>query len=102
MAPSRDDPSSEDTYRRTRDTFDQMNAEEQVTFLVEATASMVARGVEQAGRALAAGLEDVFRSTAPGASRPHRRGKTHGPGPAEPETAQQRRPQGGKRDASTR
>ncbi|NBB73225.1 MAG: hypothetical protein GVY35_06025 [Bacteroidetes bacterium] len=97
MADSNGKTSSHDEYRRTRDTFNKMNVEQQATFLVEATASMVARGVEEAGRAVADGLSDVFgaRKQAKRRSEPRR-----GPGPAEPETAQQRRPRGGTSDAA--
>jgi hypothetical protein len=97
MADSNGKTSSHDEYRRTRDTFNKMNVEQQATFLVEATASMVARGVEEAGRAVADGLSDIF-----GAQKQTKRRseQKHGPGPAEPETAQQRRPRGGTSDAA--
>lgn len=97
MAQSNDKKSSHDEYRRTRDSFNEMNVEEQATFLVEATASMLARGVEEAGRVVADGLSDIFRPR----KQRKRRGKgAHGPGPAEPETAQQRRPHGGTSDTA--
>ncbi len=98
MAESNGKTSSHDAYRRTRDTFNEMNIEQQATFLVEATASMVACGVEEAGRVVADGLSDIFRPR----QQTKRRGKgPHGPGPAEPETAQQRRPHGGTSDAAS-
>lgn len=95
MADTQDSDSTRDTYRRTRDTFNEMKLEEQATFLVEATASMLARGVEEVGRIVADGLSDVFRAR----SHHSTEGKdsAHRPGPAEPETAQQRRPHGGHR-----
>ena len=82
----------DDEYRRTRDSFSDMPIEDQATFLVEATASLLARGVEEVGRVVADGVDDLFQ----GSSRRKQRssGKGSGPGPAEPETAQQRRPRG--------
>jgi hypothetical protein len=98
MATTHDADTDHNTYRRTRDAFNEMNVEEQASFLVEATASMLARGVEEAGRAVAEGLDDLFRSktnrSKTKSTASPRRGK-QGPGPAEPETAQQRRPHGG-------
>lgn len=83
----------EENYRRARDTFNHMEPEDQATFLVEATASLLARGVKEAGRVMAEGLDELFRpartSSRPGSS---------GPGPAEPETAQQRAPRDGASD----
>lgn len=85
-------------YRRTRDTFDDLPLEDQATFLVEATASLLAHGLEEAGRAVADGLDDLFRTSK---SHEQEADSTTGPGPAEPETAQQRRPRGGSSDTST-
>lgn len=86
-----DDSSSRERYDKTRRDFESMNLEEQATFLVEATVSTLARGIEEAGHALADGLDDVFRqarrkrsSSAPEAE--------SGPGPAEPETSQRQAP----------
>ena len=45
---ARDDP-----YRRVRDDFDGLDLEHQATFLVDATVSLLAKGIEMAGRALA-------------------------------------------------
>lgn len=88
----------DEDYRRTRDTFNEMKLEDQATFLVEATASLLARGIEETGRAVADGIDELFRPKARRTSRdaPGARG----PGPAEPETSQQRRPRGGAQDAS--
>jgi len=88
----------DDEYRRTRDTFNEMTLEDQATFLVEATTSMLARGIEEAGRVMAEGLDDLFRHKTA-----HKRHSedAKGPGPAEPETAQQRRPRGGAHDESS-
>lgn len=83
----------EENYRRARDTFNHMNPEDQATFLVEATASLLARGVKEAGRVVAEGLDELFRP-----ARSSSRSSSNGPGPAEPETAQQRAPRGGASD----
>lgn len=98
MPQAPDDDTKRDTYRRTRDAFNEMDMERQASFLVEATAAVIARSVEEAGRVVARGIGELFhpRSGAPSSS--HDR---PGPGPAEPETAQQRRPHGG-RDADAR
>ncbi len=81
-----------ETYNQARDEFDRMDLEDQATFWVEATASLVARGVQEAGRSIACELDHFFA----GARRRAEHRDTGGPGPAEPETAQQRAP----RDAS--
>ena len=43
----------DDSYRRVRDDFDGLDLEHQATFLVDATVSLLAKGIETAGRALA-------------------------------------------------
>lgn len=43
----------DDSYRRIRDDFDGLDLEHQATFLVDATVSLLAKGIETAGRALA-------------------------------------------------
>ena len=80
----------ESQYRQARRRFDELEIEEQSRFLIEATASTVAKGVVQAGALLADGLEEALRRarTASTASPGER------PGPAEPETAQRQRPRG--------
>ncbi|RMH63809.1 MAG: hypothetical protein D6685_07300 [Bacteroidetes bacterium] len=45
---------------RVREAFEHLGVEDRVLFLVEATASTLARGVEQAGRALAEELDRCF------------------------------------------
>jgi len=78
-------------YDETRRQFDEMGPEDQARFLVEATASALAHGIERAGRALADGLEDaVRRARRRSAERSH-----DGPGAAEPETAQRQHPRTG-------
>jgi len=74
------------TYDRTRRRFDELPPEDQARFLVEATASSLARGVEQVGQLLAEGIGRTVR-------RARRRSKKSPSGrAAEPETAQRRRP----------
>jgi hypothetical protein len=75
-------------YERTKRDFEDMSLEQQASFLVEAGASALARGLEQAGRSLADEIDRIFRKTRPG-----RHGDTgSGPGPAEPETSQRSAP----------
>jgi hypothetical protein len=85
-------------YDETRRNFDELNVEEQASFLVEATASTLARGVLQVGETLADGLEDVLRrarkQSSPGASGTR-------PGPAEPETSQRRAPRSGSQSSGS-
>lgn len=96
MADARESRKKRDEdYQRTRDTFNDMKLEDQATFLVEATATLLARGIEEAGRVMADGIDEIFR---PRTARKQRSSASEGPGPAEPETAQQRRPRGGARD----
>jgi hypothetical protein len=80
-------------YDRARRDFDEMPLEDRARFLVEATASTLARTVEAAGRELARGIGELFgqarEQPAPGRSRR--------PGPAEPETAQRTAPPNGSR-----
>jgi hypothetical protein len=45
--------SGDDSYRRIRDDFDGLDLEHQATFLVDATVSLLARGIETAARTLA-------------------------------------------------
>lgn len=83
------DPNSR--YDDTRRRFEELDMEEQASFLVEATASTLARGVTQVGEVLADGLEDLLR-------RARKRGRNagrKGPGAAEPETAQRQTPRNG-------
>jgi len=48
-----------DTYRRARKDFDGLDLQHQASFLVDATVSFLARGIETAGRTLASELEDI-------------------------------------------
>jgi len=80
---------TDETYEQTRRRFDDLEMEQQAQFLIEASASALARGVEQAGKVLADGLRDVVH----GPRRPSRASEA-GPGAAEPETAQRQAPKG--------
>lgn len=91
-----DEEDSRNPYDEARRNFDDLNAEERARFLVEATASTLARGMLQAGELLADGLEDVIRQAG---RRSGHRSENRGPGPAEPETAQRRAPRNGARDS---
>lgn len=82
-------------YDEARRNFDDLSVEERTRFLVEATASTLAQGLLQAGEALADGLEDVIRQAR---RRSARRSESHGPGAAEPETAQRQAPRNGSHD----
>lgn len=79
-----------ENYEKARRDFKDLNLEEQATFWVEATTSLLARGVQEAGRTIAHELDNLFTRT-----RKARPEAGSGPGPAEPETAQQRAAQGG-------
>lgn len=80
--------STDESYDRMRRDFEDLQVEKQTRFLIEASASTLAKGVEAVGEALADGLEDVM------SRRPrHDAGaETTRPGPAEPETAQRQAP----------
>lgn len=83
---------SDDPFHRVRRDFEALQIDEQAQFLIRASASTLARGIEQAGKALAAGLgETMHQACSP--TPPHK--DTPGaeePGPAEPETAQRQVP----------
>lgn len=91
---SRDDASRE-RYDRARNDFDAFDLEDKATFLVEALTATVARGVEEAGKALSDEFGELFRAARRrGASKAHSEGDApgSGPGPAEPETSQRKAP----------
>jgi hypothetical protein len=48
-------------YERVRRDFEGMNVQDRAVFLLEATVSTIARGVEQAGRVLADEMDKAFR-----------------------------------------
>ncbi len=86
------DSSSSEQYDQTRRDFESMRLEEQATFLVEATVSTLARGIEEAGHALAEGLDDVFKQARHRGQPSSDADPGTGPGPAEPETSQRQAP----------
>ena len=53
---------SQERYRNLRESFDELQIQDKALFLVEATVSTRARGIEQAGQTLADEMGDVFRS----------------------------------------
>ncbi|MFB6279129.1 MAG: hypothetical protein ABEK75_06455 [Salinibacter sp.] len=79
---------ADDSYDQVRHDFEDLEIEERARFLVEASASTLAKGVEQVGHVLAEGLEDMMR----GEHRSRRRAEESGPGAAEPETSRQQAP----------
>jgi len=62
------DGESEGRYRHTREAFHELPLEQQARFLVEATASTMARGLEVVARSVADDMEEAFRSADPGAT----------------------------------
>lgn len=83
---------TEDHYDRARQRFEDLEVEERARFLLEASVSTLAQGLEQAGRALSDSLDEVFH----GADRASRSsGEAERPGAAEPETAERRAPRNG-------
>ncbi|MFP4227254.1 MAG: hypothetical protein ACLFTE_00330 [Salinivenus sp.] len=85
-----DDP-KESQYNQTRRQFEELGPEERARFLIEATASTIAQGIETMGRTLAHGLQEAVRQEGPHSDE----ASAAGPGPAEPETSQRQRPRGG-------
>lgn len=77
-------------YERTQRDFREMPLEQQAAFVIEAAASVLARGLEHIGRRLAEELDAVAHRAASGPEA--ERSKDAGPGPAEPETAQRTAP----------
>jgi hypothetical protein len=76
---------SHNSYQETRRAFDGLDVEERARFLVEATASTLARGLLQAGETLAEGVEEAIRR---GRRHSSTRSRPGGPGAAEPQTSQ--------------
>ncbi len=85
------DDSPKSRYNQARRQFDDLAPDEQAQFLIEATASTLAHGIERVGKVLARGLQDTVRR----AQKQSASGSATGPGAAEPETAQRRRPRDG-------
>ena len=61
---------SEGRYRHTREAFHELPLEKQARFLVEATASTMARGIEAAARSVADEMEEAFRAAESAADDP--------------------------------
>jgi len=77
---------TDDSHDQMHHDFEELELEEQAQFLIKASASTLARGIEQIGQVLADGLEDVM----------HRSHRSPGaPGTSGPETAQQQAPKNG-------
>lgn len=83
--------SQDSRYDQARRQFDDLAPEEQAQFLIEATASTLAHGIQRAGKMLSRGLQDTVRRAQ---KRPASESSA-GPGAAEPETAQRKRPRDG-------
>ncbi|MFO8100245.1 MAG: hypothetical protein R6T83_11575 [Salinibacter sp.] len=83
--------SNESRYDQTRRQFEAFSPEERTRFLIEATASTLAQGIESVGRTLAHGLQDTVRR-----ARQRSGGDGSKPGPAEPETSQRQQPRNGR------
>ena len=76
---------TDESYDRMRRDFEDLEVEKRARFLIEASASTLAKGLEEVGRVLADGLEDVMGKAE---RQPASGSDPSGPGPAEPETAQ--------------
>jgi hypothetical protein len=88
---------SDDSYDQARHRFDELDLEGQTRFLIEASASTLARGLECVGQTLADELGDMMRPN----GRPSARSGDAGPGAAEPETSHRRAPRNGSTSADT-
>ncbi len=78
-----------EAYEDTRRTFDDLPLEDKAVFLIEATASTLARGLQQAGHALAEEVDRAFS----GERRKKREASTaDASGAAEPPTGERRAP----------
>lgn len=82
---------TDDPYDRMRRDFEELEVEKQARFLIEASASTLADGLERVGHMLADELEDVMHPADPSSASS---GEAR-PGAAEPETAQRQAPQNG-------
>lgn len=76
----------DDRFRQAREAFDDMDLQNQASFLLEAAARTVASGAETLGRRLGDEIDRMFER-GPDAEDRRRGGR---PGPAEPETSRQR------------
>ena len=82
---------TDESYDRMRRDFEELGFEKKAQFLIEASASTLAKGIEQVGHVLAEGLGDVMRDRRPSSGPAGR----SGPGAAEPETSQRQAPKNG-------
>lgn len=82
---------SQDRYEHLRDRFEELETDDRARFLLEASVSTLATGLEQLGEVLADSLEQAMRS--PDRASDSAEGARQ-PGPAEPETAQRHAPHG--------
>lgn len=76
---------TDDQYDQARRRFEELDVEKRARFLLEASVSTLADGLEQTGRVLAEGLEEVLHRSG---RAPRSSERTDRPGAAEPETAQ--------------
>lgn len=76
-----------DRYNDARRQFEDLDLEEQTSFLIEAGASTLAEGVREVGDLLADGIEEALRRARARSSEGE-----HRPGPAEPETSEHQAP----------
>ncbi|MEX0821497.1 MAG: hypothetical protein WD021_05065 [Rhodothermales bacterium] len=58
-----------ENYQRVRSDFDELNSEEKVVFLLEATVTTLARGIDAFGRAVSDELNNAFSKRAEKKSR---------------------------------
>lgn len=65
-------------YRRVRSDFDDLDTEDKVLFLMEATVSTIARGVDEFGRAVSDELNKAFSRRAEKKERAHREDEAGG------------------------
>lgn len=83
---------SDDSYREARRRFDDLDVEQRARFLLEASVSTIAHGLEWAGQQLADSLDETVHQSKGGRSEA---ADEADPGPAQPETAQRQTPRNG-------
>lgn len=79
-------------YKEARRRFDDLDVEDRARFLLEASLSTIAQGLQWAGQQLADSLDETMRGSRRGGSGRREGGE---PGPAEPETSQRQTPRNG-------
>lgn len=85
-------------YKEARRQFDELDAEDRARFLLEASLSTIAKGLEWAGQELADSLEETIGNTYRRSSESTGR---ETPGAAEPETSQHQTPRNGSSSTGT-